>query len=245
MNNELRHGRFTSSNIYKLMSNGKSKGSFGKLALTYIAEKNMERRLGRSLDTQQLSRPITWGTLLEGYVFDKLGLEYRLCSKETVVHQDYEFWVGSPDAEKDDTIVDVKSPFTLKSFCELVDPMSKPNAMDIIRQEHEHGDAYYFQLLSNAILKGKQFAELIVFLPYKSELEAIREYARNYDGDDQYRFRWLDLAFSDELPFLPDGCQYKNLNVLRWEIDEADKKALTTRVVEAGKELLQLEVITS
>lgn len=81
MNNDLRFGRFTSSEVYKLMSSGKAKGSFGKPALTYIEEKNMERRLGRGLNVEQNARPMTWGSLLEGYVFDKLGMEYRLCSK--------------------------------------------------------------------------------------------------------------------------------------------------------------------
>lgn len=245
MNSELRFGRFTSSSIYKLMSSGKAKGFFGKPALTYIEEKNMERRLGRSLDIQQPSRPMSWGTLLEGYVFDRLGLEYRLCSKETIIHPKCDFWVGSPDAEKDDTIIDVKCPFTMKAFCELVDPMTHREgplaAIKTIREDHEHGEKYFWQIVSNAILKGKQFGELIVFMPYKSELEAIREFARNYDGDDQYRFRWLDLAFSDELPFLPDGCKYNNLNILRWEIDKQDKTDLTIRVSEAGKELFQSE----
>lgn len=240
MNSELRYGRFTSSEIYKLMSGGKTKGSFGKPALTYIAEKNMERRLGRSLDIQQPSRPMSWGSLLEGYVFDQLGLEYRLCSKETIVHPELDFWAGSPDAEKDDTICDVKCPATLKAFCELVDPIGKPDAIQRIREDHEHGDKYFYQIISNAILKDKTHGELIVFVPYKAELEAIREYARNYNGDDQYRFRWIDSAFSNELPYLPDGCGYKNLNILRWEIDKKDKNDLTVRVTEAGKELMTI-----
>lgn len=249
MNNDIRAGRFTSSEVYRLMSNGKNKGSFGVPALTYIQEKNMERRLGRPLDTQTNSREISWGSLLEGYVFDKLGLEYRLCSKETIVHPKIDFWCGSPDAEKDDTIADVKCPFTLKAFCELVDPMSHREgplaAVNVIREEHKSGDKYYFQILSNAILKGKTHGELIVFMPFKSELEAIREYARNYNGDDQYRYRWIDTAMDDELPFLPDGCKYNSLNILRWELDNADKKALIIRVVEAGKELIQLEPVTN
>lgn len=245
MNNNIRPGRFTSSEIYRLMANGKTKGSFGKPALTYIAEKNMEIRLGRCLDVQQQSRPMSWGSLLEGYVFDKLPLEYRLCSKETVVHPDIDFWAGSPDAEKDDTIGDVKCPFTLKAFCELVDAMGKPDPIRVIRDEHEHGDKYYYQIVSNATLKDKRYGELIVFMPLKSELEAIREYARNYTGDDQYRFRWIDSALDEELPYLPDGCGYQSLNILRWEISDQDKKDLTVRVAEAGKELMKSEPVAA
>lgn len=247
MNNDTRAGRFTSSQIYKLMASGKAKGSFGVPALTYIDETNMERRLGRTLDTQVNSREMSWGSLLEGYVFDKLGLEYRLCSKETAVHPKIDYWAGSPDAEKDDTIADVKCPFTLKAFCELVDPMSHREgslaAIETIREDHKQGDKYFWQIVSNAVLKEKTHGELIVFMPFKSELEAIREYARNYSGDDQYRFRWIDQAFDDEMPYLPDGCKYNSLNILRWEIDKQDKIDLIIRVTEAGKELIQFETV--
>ena len=44
--NLQRTGRFTSGSIARLMSLGRDNISFGKPAFTYIAEKNMERRLG-------------------------------------------------------------------------------------------------------------------------------------------------------------------------------------------------------
>jgi hypothetical protein len=121
--NESRIGNFTSSEIAALTTLAKDGKSFGKPALTYIEEKNMERRLGRSLDEEKSARALTWGKLLETRVFDLLGLEYVPLWKDTIVHPAIPFWAGSPDAEKPDTICDTKCPMTLKSFCQLVDPL--------------------------------------------------------------------------------------------------------------------------
>jgi len=242
-----RNGRFTSSEIFKLMLDGKVKGTFGVKALTYIAEKNMERRLGRSLDIETGARPLSWGTLAEAFVFSKLGLEYKLCSNDTIVHPEIDDWAGSPDAETEDAIVDVKAPATLKAFCELVDPlyqgMSGEQAIAAIRENHEYGDKYYYQILSNAILRQKRYGELIVFAPYQSELQVLRELCQLMDGEGLKRFFWINNAADNELPFLPDGGYYKNINVVRFEIPVADKIALHKRVVEAGKMLITPKLI--
>ena len=62
--NEVRIGRFTSSKIAALISVGKDKVSFGKPALTYIEEKNFERKLGRSLTSETTARATSRGKLL-------------------------------------------------------------------------------------------------------------------------------------------------------------------------------------
>ena len=82
----------------------------------------MERRLGRSLDKENNAHELSWGKLMEDRVFDLLGVEYELVSKDTIKHPKYSFWVGSPDANKFDegrTVIDIKCPITLKSFCRL------------------------------------------------------------------------------------------------------------------------------
>ena len=105
-----RYGNFSSSEIYKLVSMGKrkmtqseldarpkkGKGSsttliecpneFSELGLTYIEEKQMERRLKRRLSNDHHSRPTTWGKVVEPYVFDKLPFDYRLVSTERMAH---------------------------------------------------------------------------------------------------------------------------------------------------------------
>lgn len=235
INNTLRIGSFTSSEIHRLMSNGKAKGTFGKPYYTYIKEKNMERRLGRSINTEVSSRPTSWGNLVELQAFNLLGIDYKISSTETIRHKTIELWAGSPDCEKFDegkTVVDLKCPMTLKSFCELVDCKTT----DELRKNHKDGEKFYWQLVSNAILTGAQFAELIVYVPYHGELEAIRELADNWEGNPN-KIAWINWAEDSDLPYLIEGRHYKNLNILRFEINADDRMALTYRLIKAGKAL--------
>lgn len=218
----------------------------GKAALTYIDEKKMERRLGRSLHTEINARATSWGSLVENRVFDLLGLEYSLTSKETLVHPDFPFWVGSPDAEKKNTVPDFKCPLTLKSFCQLVDPLYRGltgiDAINAVRNEHEDGDTYYWQIVSNACIKNYDFGELIVYMPYLAELLEIKEMA---DRDQTGKYKWISYADFDELPYLLPNGYYKNMNKIRFEIPKADKELLTMRVEQAGKLLFGDEVVSS
>lgn len=239
--NELRVGNFTSSEIYNLMTDGKQELGLGKPATTYIEDKRMEVRLGRSLKNETSARETSWGKLVEGRVFDLLGIEYQLVSTDTILHPKIKCWSGSPDGNKFDvgnTVIDIKAPLTLKSFCRLVDPLynglSGMDAMNEVRKNHPDGEKYYWQLVSNSVLTGSKFAELIPYVPYKSELDEIREYASQVDSIDQYKFFWINNAQDDELPYLIDGGFYKNLNVIRFEVPEEDKIALTERVLMCG-----------
>ena len=236
IDNPARIGNFTSSKIAALLTKGKDGKSFGKPALTYINEKNRERKLGRSITTESNARPLSWGKLVERQCFDLLGLEYKLCSKDTITHPKYPYWSGSPDMEKFDdgkTVVDIKCPITLNSFCDFVDAGN----ITEIRKKHLDGEQYYWQLVSNSILLNASYAELIIYCPYQSELKAIRELAENYDGN-QKPFAWVNWAEDIELPYLVDGGHYKNLNVFRFEVPEADKKLLEQAVVAAGAMLI-------
>lgn len=238
--NKLRVGRFTSSSIASLMTLAKDKVGFGKPALTYIAEKNMERRLGRSLTVESNAHALTWGKLVERRAFDLLGMEYKLCSADTITHEEFpEIWSGSPDLVKFDeggTVVDIKCPITLKSFCQFADCKT----IDEVREEHPDGEDYYWQLISNSILTKSKYAELIVYCPYKSELQEIRDMASNYDGDNQEKIKWIFFAPDCDLPYLPDNGYYKNLNVIRFEVPEEDKALLTEKVIAAGKLLVNV-----
>lgn len=256
--NRSRCGNFTSSKIVALLSMGsremneeelaaykkenpkgrkKTIESWpGKAAMTYIDEKKMERRLGRSLHTEINARATSWGSLVENRVFDLLGLEYSLTSKETLVHPNFPFWAGSPDAEKKNTVPDFKCPLTLKSFCQLVDPLYRGltgiDAINAVRDEHEDGETYYWQIVSNACIKNYDFGELIVYMPYLAELLEIKEMA---DRDQTGKYKWISYAEFDELPYLLPNGYYKNMNKIRFEIPKADKELLTMRVEQAGK----------
>jgi len=73
-----RIGNFTSSNIYKLCTLNKSGDGFGKPGITYIQEKRIEQRMGRSIGVESYSRSMAWGHFMELVVFSKIGLEYKI-----------------------------------------------------------------------------------------------------------------------------------------------------------------------
>lgn len=239
INKANRIGSFTSSEIGKLMSKDRKGDGFGAPALTYIEEKNMERRLGRSLTTEVTARATSWGNLVELQAFNLLGTKYQITSKDTIAHDTIDFWSGSPDGFYDDefgirTVYDIKCPITLKSFCQL----AVCKTIENLRVEHKEGETYFWQLVSNAILTNAKYAELIVYCPYQEELEAIRELASNFDGN-QNKIAWINWSEDSDLPYLIKGNFYKNLNILRFEVTDEMKHELTQRVILAGKHLIE------
>lgn len=227
-----RIGNITSSEIVALVN---SKKTFD----TYVYECNLERKLGRSISTETNSKPTSWGKLVEKRVFDILGMEYILSSNQTDLHPQIKYWAGSKDGIKHDegkTVFDIKSPYTLKSFCQLADC----ETIEQVRNNHKDGEKYYWQLVSNACINDCQWAELIVYCPYQSELATIREMAANIDGD-QNKIAWINWSTDDDLPYLIKGGYYKNLHIIRFEVPQTDKDLLTTKVLEAGKLLIDFK----
>lgn len=241
----IRNGRFTSSEIVALTKNGKSKDSWGAPVYTYIEECNMERRLGRALENEIDAKPTSWGTLLEPYSFGKLGLEYILCSKKTFVHPEIDYWVGSPDALKcGHTVADEKCPMTLKSFCQLVDPYYENGKLvyealtiEAVRANHKEGEKYFWQIVSNGCITDCKHGELIVYVPYKNELDKIRELASSAGEGGEYT-KWIYYASDEQLPHLLPGGHYKDLNIIQFDILPRDKDFLYKRVKEAGEFLI-------
>jgi hypothetical protein len=113
--------------------------------------------------------------------------------------------------------------------------------MNVIRENHQMGEKYYWQLVSNAIITGSKFAELIVYVPYLSELEKIRKFATEADIDNTYRYYWVSNAIDEELPYVADNGFYKNVNVIRFEVPEEDKKLLTARVISCSGLLKEIK----
>jgi hypothetical protein len=231
-----RVGNITNSEIVALTTWNKAKTDVGVSFYTYISECNMERRLLRSISDEVSARPLCWGNLVEMVAFDRLGMEYIHSSQETIVHPALDFWAGSPDGFKEDegrTVIDIKCPMTLKSFCTFADCKD----IEEVRENHQQGEKYYWQLVGNAIISNCKHAELIVYMPYKSELQEIRDFAGQAPEDSLYKFFWIANANDEELPHLLDGGYYKNLYTIRFEVPEADKDFLIKRVMEAGRKL--------
>lgn len=233
--NKNRIGNFTSSEIYKLMTEGKTKGTFGKPALTYIQEKIYERKLKRSLDVEASSKPMLWGKFLESRVHDMLPLGWEHKFDETIVHPKYNFWSGSIDNvnRQEDSVGDTKC-LQPKKFCEVVDCLTKCQELnDISLFRDEHPDKYW-QLTSNACILGLNYIVPIIYMPYESELEEIRNSVENADLEEPWKYRFITESLKCELAYLPDDSEYKNLNIFRFPLDKLDANLLTQRVLEAS-----------
>lgn len=240
LDNRKRIGRFTSSNMDKLMTNGRGENGLGAPAITYIAEKKIELRMGRSLSLDKYSRPTLWGNFIEKRVHELLGTAYKTCGHITIEHPTIKCWSGSPDNinERESVCGDTKC-YEPKAFSEYVDNLTLAKGdTEIFKISHPHE---YWQLVSNALILGMKNIEAIVYMPYESELEEIREMASNYDGEDQFKYRFISESPKSELPYLPDGGFYKNLNILRFELNKKDCDLLTERVLLAEKMLYNLK----
>lgn len=229
--NKIRIGNFTSSEIWKLTKEGKTKGTFGSPALTYIQEKNVERAFELPLKTDTWSKEMAWGNWVEQFAFAKLGFEYTLSSQTSKQHELYDFWAGSADGFKGtDTVFDIKCPFTRKSFYELIQ-------IDSVEKFKEVKEEYYWQLVSNAIINNCTHAELIVYMPYHSDLQEISEAVNQYDGNqNQFSFIFYN---KEQCPFINDGStNLVDIYIFRFEVPEADKDYLTEKVTDAAKLLI-------
>ena len=275
MLSKIRNGNFTSGEIVALLSMGtrdmtedeikshkfnnptSKKKTIdcwpGKAAVTYINQCNMERRLGRSLDNELDSKPTNWGKFIEPLLFMMLQEEYTYNSSETLVHPDYEMWVGTPDGfkmVKRKTVVDAKCPFTLESFCNLVNPLYEGfegiNAMNALRNgytdkmglfhpAHKDAEKYYWQLVSNACIDDCVDAELIVYCPYESELPVIQSQAVESGNPSAY---FITNGNEKTLPNIPDDGFYNNINIISFEIPQFDKDLLTETVKKAQQFLI-------
>lgn len=235
LENIIRNGNFSSSKNFNLMKVGKDKVSFGAPALTYINEKKYERKLKRSISTEVETRPMLWGTFLEGRIHNLLGMGYEHINDVTLQHPKYPFLVGSPDfkIESKKVVSDSKCPQP-KAFCQLIENCSQ--GIEVFKSEHED---YYWQLISNACILGSDFIELIVYMPYESELPEIRAEAENFDGLDQYKYRFIAESSKHALAYLPDDSEYKNLNIFRFEAPIADKILLEQKIIEASLLLIK------
>jgi hypothetical protein len=240
--NELRVGRFTSSQIGKLMKSGRSKSDiFSVAAHTYIKHKAQERKRGRSMSMDASSPATAWGDLMEARVYDLVGLEYTIQSRQTTVHPKYSFWSGSRDLiVPNSKIAEIKGYYPEK-FCSYADVLL---SKDLMRMKKEF-DEEYWQIVSNCILNNVPNGEAILYQPYESEAMDIAELADNHpDVENLWQFKSIhDKIMSGELhrlPFQPDLSQYPNLITFEFKVPEADMEALTQRVIMA-EELLQIK----
>jgi hypothetical protein len=202
----------------------------GEAFYNYVEEKKLERKLGRPLNDEASARPLTWGKLVERVAFLALGFTYQLTSKSTLVHPTLNCWVGTPDGESQTSVLEIKCPYTIKSYCDLHDC----NTIDEVREKHKDGEKFYWQCISNAILTNKKTADLVFYMPYKSELDNVRSACEEWEGHPN-QVAWIHFGADEDLPHLIDGMAYKNVHKITFEVSEQDKKRLTQRVELAAR----------
>lgn len=241
MNNELRYGRFTSSEIYKLTKKGRAKDDlFGEPAKKYIRSRLFERKLKRSLNSSSSARPLQWGKCVEQICFDMLPTEYTLNSQDTIIHPQYPFIAGTPDVLKQrpkKAVGDIKCPETLESFCTLIEAYNKGGFVEII-DTHNDGEKFYWQLVNNAILTDSECAELIVFAPSDEHYDSIIAEAQLWG------FNWISYAPKSDLPFLTNDSEYQSLNILSVDIPQSDKDRLIDLAIKAEAMISSTPLIT-
>ena len=251
--NKERIGRFTSSNIYKLIPYGsvpmtkdeliehkklfpksrkKNKdGGFSEKGLTYIREKKLERRMGATLDTNAYSQSAAWGIACETVIFSHLGLDYKMQSQDTFLHTNEKlskYWSGSVDLTvPNEKVAEIKC-YQRKNFGFYADCLMQKD-VDLLRKDFPKE---YWQIVSNAIIHNVDVGEAILFMPFESEMDDLRGMI-----EETWQTRFIFEKENWELPCLPDDGYYNNIYIFTFEIPKQDKEFLTQRIKEAIVEL--------
>lgn len=240
MNNSNRWGKFTSSNVYKLIKEGRGKEEFSAPGLTYIQEKAIERKMQSCLDGGAHTQSLAWGNFMELMVYSILGVQYQISSKETTLHPKYgKFWSGSKDlftvnneTGEMESIAEIKC-YQKKNFALYTDCLLKKD-IELFKNEFPKE---YWQIVSNACLENVEIGEAISYMPYVSEAEEIKQMAFDYDGADQWKYKFIQDLPVEDLPFIPDGGYYKNINKFAFIVPQEDKDFLETRILLAEEKI--------
>ena len=225
--NKNRVGRFTSSEIYKLLGTPKGR-------TTYIESKIHERRIGKSIGKAVYKKEMAWGKFMEIVVFDLLGLKYRITSKETTLHPKLgDIWSGSVDLlAPREKIGEIKA-YQYDKHCRYADCLRKKDVKLLKKLFPQE----YWQLVSNSIIHRVKVAEAIAYMPYESEIPEIKKMVDQYEGEDLFDYKWILDADDEDLPSLPDKGYYDNVTTFEFVVPVEDIILLTEAVIKAGEEL--------
>jgi len=236
MNEErLRVGNFTASNIYKLcasLASGKPNATF----YSYIEEKKHERYLNRSIEMGAKSQSMTWGQFLEKRVFNNLGMGYVMLNKATKQHPKINSVVGTTDFLVPKVKVSELKCFEPKNFASYASALLTKDT-DKIKAEHPKE---YWQIICNSQIHEVPKGEAILYMPYESEMDEIRELMHDDDYLEEIGMLKSDMYYIHEKPnsqlaVLPNDSKFENLNIFEFEIPADDVIFLTKRVLEAEK----------
>lgn len=233
--------RFTSSNISKLTSTGKGALGFGAPAITYIEEIRAQRCLGRGIDTGAVSQALTWGKVMEYYCHKfELGIEYELCSHDSIIHPKYIFWSGTPDVKTSKKTGEIKC-FYPKAFYLLSKLLMELNeGISSLEKAKTDEKEIYYQVVSNAIINQHSTAEIIAYTPTEEQLFIIRKELEETNiaeqlGLNPWNVRFIVESPIEQLPYIPNGIKWPNFVKHTFEVPTDDIVFLTKCVLNAEK----------
>lgn len=239
MHDDSRTATFSSSQAYHLMTSDKKGTGFGAPALKYIQQTKYEMKLGRSIKNEFTAKETSWGTFLERRVFRMLPTSYQYAANQgRLFHPEIPHYSGIPDVlNNTDAVGDAKCPFNMEKFCR------KQDALEDYSTFKDQFPEDFWQLVSNLTLlraNGLEidYIEAVNYVPYKSELEEIRQSA-----EDDESMKWLQYTTDAGLPWLPDGGHYKNLNIHRFRVMQRDVDDWLERLTMAVNALLGREEV--
>lgn len=165
---EARLGKFTSSELYKLLTNGRAKDQeFGETSLTYIKDKlHEEFTKGTSLDYGfQGNKSTEWGEQFEPEARNTYNELSAIPAVECgfILSAVSEMFGGSPDGlVGEDGIIEIKCPYGsnhIKHLCYSN------------REEFKAGEKeYYAQIQGNLLATGRKWCDFVSYDPrYQNE----------------------------------------------------------------------------
>ena len=179
---EARLGKFTSSELHKLLTNGRAKDQeFGETGLSYIKEKLHEHfTKGTSIDYGfQGNKSTEWGTYFEpearNYYSEKSGNPVEECG--FILSKQSEMFGGSPDGLVGEIgLIEIKCPYGSGH----IENLSYTSQEEFAKSEKP----YYAQMQGNMIATGRQWCDFISYDPrYQNDLFKIKILRINRDDD--------------------------------------------------------------
>lgn len=182
----MRLGKFTGSNIHKLMGKARNKSDiFSQTALTYIKEVAAERCLNQEVidddmmfeeyvnHTQASSRAIAWGQMHEA--FARADYEFTSGNKveavSSIPYEEMPYFASSPDGVvlgEEKGCIEIKCP-TLPVFIEYANEIKDNDTLLVVKPE------YYWQCMAHMMCVGTQWCDFIAYHPYaKKQMVVVR-----------------------------------------------------------------------
>lgn len=236
--NKDRIGNFTSSQIFNLCAVNQN-GTYSSAYYTYIGKKIRERKMKRSLDMGKYGTAMAWGKFLEKRVNDNLPLNYQMLHKSTKIHPKFDFVAGSVDFLVPKVKVSELKCYEPDKFSAYVSALMTYDT-EYVKKEFPQE---YWQMLNNSQIHKTPKMEAIVYMPYESEMEDIRQLAEDPEylsaiGMMPWETRFIAEKPNSQLAVLPDDSAFKNLNIFEFDVPINDVIFLNKNIISAGKLLL-------